>query len=257
MNVSKKIMSFRKARAHELESFLGSIESVIGGHTGDFRKIHQEISNLKKKDTGFHSIGKTDYQCWGYKLSDCHINLTEGQKHMTPKSVVDVEMIIDADVLCDCMDWDKTNDPFQRLNFRVRLKGIDHSIGKECYSGFHLDKDIDDEFDKEIHPKYHLHFDPLPHPLRKSAENGPVLILDTPRFPHVPLDLVTGLDFLFSSFMPKAWSKLRNDGLYCNILKKYQKSFWDPYFKILQPNISPRKNQGFWSLQNVFPHYLH
>lgn len=222
MNVPSKIMAFRNERASEIEALARLIEKT---NIGSPHQIYTAAQSLRDEKCGFHTPGTTDYSCWGYTIEDLKLYLPELPRHVAPKSIHSLDLTIDIDLLCKCDDWDNLNDPFQKLNFRVALRGLD-SV-KEYSFGFHIDKHNHAHQTDEIHPIYHLQYSPA---LRNQATDyGSLLMLDTPRMMHAPVDLVLGLDLVLSNFLPKVWDKLRDEQQYVALYKKYLDSIWKPY----------------------------
>ncbi len=214
MNVPSKIMSHRFLIASELKRFALLIEKM---DLGKPYQIYDAISVLQDKTQGFHNPGTTDYRCWGYCIEDLTFYLPVPEKHVHPSSVHSLQLSIDTDILCNYDDWETMNDPFVKMNFRVRIIGIDD---KATYSfGFHIDKHNEEQESNEIHPTYHIHYTPL---VNGNSKIGNVLSLDTPRLMHLPVDLVLGIDLVLANFAPNIWNKLRDE-------MEYQSIFWKPY----------------------------
>lgn len=222
MIVSSKIMALRHQIASELRGFAQIIDKTT--KVKNTYVIYDAIKLLQDKTHGFHNPGKTDYRCWGYCIEDLTFFLPVPKKHVHPSSVHSLQVSIDADILCNFDDWETMNDPFVKLNFRARIKGLD---SMQSYSfGFHIDKHNEEKHSNEIHPIYHIHYTPL---VNGNNDLGNVLSLDTPRLMHLPVDLVLGVDMVLSNFAPEIWNKLRDEMLYQSIFRNYQTIFWKPY----------------------------
>jgi hypothetical protein len=222
MNVPTQIMTLRYKIASELTRFAQILDKTNA--VQNTYVIYEAIRLLQNKTYGFHYPGTTDYRCWGYCIEDLTFFLPVPKKHVNPSSVHSLQVSIDADILCNYDDWETMNDPFVKLNFRARIKGLD---SVKSYSfGFHIDKHIDEQHSNEIHPLYHIHYTPL---VNENTTLGDVLSLDTPRLMHLPVDLVLGIDMILSNFAPAIWNKLRDEMVYQSIFRNYQSIFWKPY----------------------------
>ena len=98
---------------------------------------------------------------------------------------------------------------------------------------WHLDYHDDGEGSSPefIHPSYHFH-----HGGRRLKEYtgnyGELVLLDTPRLMHPPLDLFLAVDLLASNFLKKrTWQNLRADTTYQEIIKESQVKWWQKYYQ--------------------------
>lgn len=97
---------------------------------------------------------------------------------------------------------------------------------------------------------YHFHFGG--NKLTEKVENyGQILILDSPRLMHHPLDFILAVDFIVSNFAPDTWENMKKNPDYISILKRAQKLFIAPYFKTIanffDGDTSP------WKYQELYP----
>ena len=223
MNVPSKIMAVRYERASELEAFARILEKL--GICGRSDMIYDAAKVLRDKTKGFHTPETTDYACWGYSIVDLPIYLPElPKRHIRPSSIHSMQIEIDIRLLCNDQHWQNQNDPLIDLNFRARIIGVD---SKAKYSfGYHVDRHNDTHAVDEVHPIYHLQYDPL---VNEDVELGSTLYLDTPRIMHVPIDLILGVDLILSNFAPGVWDTLRADDDYQPLYHKYQNNLWKPY----------------------------
>lgn len=123
-----------------------------------------------------------------------------------------------------------------------------HCQGYPCKGAWHLDLHIPsskvkskkkkveetETFDatRHMHPDFHFH-----HGGKKldSLESyGNIILLDTPRVMHHPLDILLAIDFVVSNFVfSEAWNDLRNEIRYKKIIEQAQEWWWKPYYEAL------------------------
>lgn len=132
----------------------------------------------------------------------------------------------------------------------------------ECKGSWHMDYHVmPGNPPSFMHPDFHLH-----HGGKKIAElssYGDLVILDTPRVMHHPLDAVLGIDFVISNFFPDIqWRKLRAKKEYSNIVEKAQESWWKDYYATLSSYWSSKNQQtqtafaAIDSAKKLNPHFI-
>lgn len=247
MNVPSSIMAFRNQRASELEAFARLIEKA---NIGNPHQIYTAAKGLRNEQCGFHTPGSTDYNCWGYTIEDLKFYFNEHPRHVHPDSIHTLDLSIDVDLLCRCQDWENMVDPFQKLNFRVNVRGVDNS--REYSFGFHIDRHNHDGSTDEIHPIYHLQYNPTGK--ISNTDFGSLLILDTPRLMHVPVDIILGLDLILSNFFPSTWNKLRDESEYVSLYERYINSIWKPYIHTWASNWTFNNSAINWNPNLLCPY---
>lgn len=224
MNVPKEVMKFRIDRATELERFATTIQSV-GIEFNNISPIYSAIGALRDNRKGFHTPSTTDYQCWGYDIDELMFLVPPPKRHINV-GIDTMEIIVSCNVLSDCNSWANTDDPFHELNFNVKVRGL--KDGVQYGSGFHIDRQKDSDPSDELHPLYHLHYTPK---VFNDQDAGMVLAMDAPRMIHAPVDLILGLDIVFSNFAMDQWDTLKDSGAYNALCRSYQNSIWKPYIQ--------------------------
>lgn len=73
--------------------------------------------------------------------------------------------------------------------------------------------------------------------VKLNKKNIPVILADTPRIAHLPMDAILGIDFVLTNFWDTSVLSFRNEGAYINLLTESQKNLWKPYIDTLH---------GFW-----------
>lgn len=145
---------------------------------------------------------------------------------------------------------------FDKLNFNVKIIGFPKDTSdnfEEYVSGFHIDMVTDKDregFDSSslVHPLHHVQFG-----FKEDKEDnfGRMMLMNTPRLIHPPLDIILGIDYILSNFATDLQKKLRSNPNYLNLLRKYQKIIWKPYFESIA-TFWDAKN-GVINSQNIFP----
>jgi hypothetical protein len=136
-------------------------------------------------------------------------------------------------------DEPNENDPLNTLVLDIVITGMyegEEDADSAC-AAWHLDRHIYDENSEEpefAHPIYHfsfggLHLEKTQNPLRTS-----VLLVDTPRLAHPPMDAILGIDFVLTNFMGLSISSVRSDTFYINTVGTMQHRLWKPYVNSLQ-----------------------
>ena len=213
------------------------------------RKLEREI-NMLMQDFGHQGITlirKDEYlplqnNQWSYNYSISFYADSNIIRHMRPKGLSNVEVNASVRLIANIEEWEvtqenvpsKITDPFALLNFHTTLRAKSKS---EIFhtTVFHVDRHDETKLSNEIHPLYHLQY-------RQNAEEisdfayGHTLELDIPRFVHLPMELILGLDFLLATFSPEKRKVLCGNSTYINICKQYQKNIWYPYLKSLISN---------------------
>ena len=69
------------------------------------------------------------------------------------------------------------------------------------------------------------------------------------------MDVFLGIDFILSNFFPESWIRLKQDGTYINLIKKYQKYFIYPYFKTITKYFEETSKQP-WSSIDIYPQLI-
>src|SRR5690606_4349475 len=81
-----------------------------------------------------------------------------------------------------------------------------------------------------IHPEYHFNMGGFV--LTKSVDFnfGNVLLLNTPRISHPPLDIILSIDFVLKNFYGIRVKNLTESNQYKSIVTKSKQRLWRPYF---------------------------
>lgn len=248
-----KIEQFRQTRASELISAADRLDSVFSTsvNTTPIRLAAEalKIGHPPLKDKSVHA----DY--WGYEIEDFKIPV-ETVRHLRPKSVdvKKVELILNMKLVADKNNWDNLNDPLVELNFNVIVKGAGATPHFFC---FHIDKHdhATMQATEEPHPVYHLQFSSNPMDT-EEFNYGEIMVLDTPRIIHHPIDFILGIGFLTSNFFPMAFDDMMSDGYFAGLYKRYQEKILQPYFHTLASTWTYDKHNIIWDKEHLCPSFL-
>lgn len=134
------------------------------------------------------------------------------------------------------------------VNFRLFGKPYKHTlIYKEAYSSWHLDMDstTEEQMQKSrkkgtymTHPLFHLTFGGLQ---MNRGEFGQLLLLDTPRLVHYPMDIVLTIDFVLRNFYVESRHKaVTADRTYQRIVKSSCVQYLKPYYESISKAIDSK-----------------
>ncbi len=194
---------------------------------------------------------------WGYSIKELKFQIEQSTlKHIRPSGFSNLEVLIDIDVVSKNSDWDKLNDPFEVLNFRTLLKGVNKITNKTHYLGFHVDRHNGGKTN-EIHPLYHIQY--LQNSKVKAKDefdHGESLQLDIPRMMQLPMDLILGVSVIISNFAPQLYDKLIKDKQFINLTREYQERVWRPYFNSLESYWLTPMNNRIWDPKLNCPYLI-
>lgn len=148
------------------------------------------------------------------------------------------------------------NDPLTLLELNIDLFGSyeGESNIEEASTAWHLDKHIYEDPSEFVHPVYHISFGGKHLESKINNKNNPVLLIDSPRIAHPPLDAVLGIDFVITNFLGTSITSFRkNNGTYINIVGEMQKCIWKPYIDTLHGFWQENSHTLPWSPNLVWP----
>jgi hypothetical protein len=238
MSVPSKKMAKRLEIASHLTRYSLLLEKLFGCQTSQIRKA---INLLKDKNYAFKFSGKVDNNYWGYKINGLVIKLPVPKRHVCPP-IHGFEILIDVDILSNLNNWKSMSDPFIKQNFRVIARGVD--INSTYSFGYHIDRHDPSQVTHEVHPAYHLQIITRGNGI---TDTGNILSLDVPRFVHLPVDLILGIDIAISNFAPDYWEKLKKERDYIRLVTDYQNFVWKPYIHSIASKWPYTKNNINWT----------
>lgn len=122
-----------------------------------------------------------------------------------------------------------------------------------AFGTWHLDRHDSENESAFLHPLYHLCFGGRHLESRLDKKNTPVILADTPRMVHLPMDAILGIDFVLTSFWQTSLLSFRNEGAYVNLLAESQRNLWKPYFDTLHGFWQPNSHQLTWPPVEIIP----
>lgn len=263
MAATNEIMKSRKKLATDLRRLSGIIYEFFP--TAEISSFESAISTLRNKEIIPQIPEKgSNNNLWEYNLGRLIFNFDTIPRHTKPENCKDLKLILDIKTIGNCNDLKSMKDPFEWLEFNIVIEGTKFSEegNKQLITSYHLDRHIMNEDDGEgefPHPIYHFQFGG-----RKLAEQenmidtGNLLVFDSPRIAHYPMDAVLGIDFTLSNFFPNIWKKIKAESSeYINLIEEYQELFLKPYIHThaSQWNYSSAEisSTPFWSPNMICP----
>ncbi|QQS50950.1 MAG: hypothetical protein IPM71_15425 [Bacteroidota bacterium] len=235
MPVSNDKMKIRNKIATDLRKLQGILLTYFP--TAEISSFESAMSELRNNER-IQKIpnGNANNNYWGYSLNQLIFNFNSTPRHTIPDDCKDLKLILDIKAIGDCNDLNTLRDTFKWLEFNIVIEGT-RVIDKEpviLTTSYHLDRHIQGEEDGEAeypHPLYHFQFGG-----RKLKENnqaletGHLIVFDSPRVAHYPMEAILGIDFTLSNFFPQTWSKMRKESNeYMNLIVEYQNLILKPY----------------------------
>lgn len=242
----------RRDRANQIEQ----LRRVLERHhqiCHDLSPLYDAISACKLQPPQGHNY-------WGYTVRPLRFSKIEHLRHVKPIDADNIELSLTIQVIGKCLQEDELADPFERLIMNIIIEAED-STEKKLISCWHLDKHIEGEEDNEpefAHPCYHFHFGGKEIWNRISEQHynfGNALILESPRLPHPPMEIILGIDFVLSNFYGTTWRMLKEDAEYRKCIKDAQNQFWKPYAIVTASAWATPVNPT-WKAQEIWPQIM-
>ncbi len=255
MVIDEKTKKIRKDLANDLTKFYRLIQPFLGSKIEHFNYQKALTTLLSDKVGCINEEHQPNF--WNYKIDKIVFKLNSDiPKKKLPISASDLKLIISIEVSGDTNKVEEI-DPFQTLAFNFTIKGdfiCDKTdTVKKALTTFHLDRHIynnDDNEPIEPHPFYHLQFGGknLIDEYGGKIDTGELLVLETPRIAHHPMETILGLDYLISNFYPKVRKGLMNGNQeYRRLIQKYQEKIIKPYFLSISSNWEKSLNNFHFS----------
>lgn len=167
-------------------------------------------------------------EIWQYCVPNIHLRMGMPQNSLPENcgEFIDVFLNIDIKGCLGDLDCDSITD----LVLDIKIIA-ENGLNFCCW---HFDRHIgmEDDGDGEAHPLFH--FQHGGHAMTEHAQNlGANLLLPTPRIPFPPMDAILAFDFVLSNFSGLCWRSLRDDPIYCRLLREAQLRHWKPYVEKL------------------------
>jgi hypothetical protein len=146
-------------------------------------------------------------------------------------------------------------DPLTALGMQIIING--EYEGKTdvipAFSAWHFDRHNYEGESAFLHPIYHLSFGGMHLESQLDRKNTPVILADTPRVVHMPMDAILGIDFVLTNFWQTSALGFRKEGAYVNLLAESQRKLWKPYFDTLYGFWQANSHKLSWSPFEIIP----
>jgi hypothetical protein len=148
----------------------------------------------------------------------------------------------------------KNEDPLVALGMQVVIEGfyVGDDVKPAC-AGWHLDRHNSEDKSAFLHPLYHLSFGGIYLESRLDNKDTPVILADTPRIIHLPMDAILGVDYVLTNFWQTSLLGFRKEGAYVHLLAESQRNLWKPYFDTLHGFWQPNAHKLPWSPFEIIP----
>tara|TARA_B110000285_G_scaffold48687_1_gene55129 strand:- start:3733 stop:4524 length:792 start_codon:yes stop_codon:yes gene_type:complete len=214
------------------------IEGLEGLHTQlNKRGVKQDFWKLNAKLI-FKNINKNDLNIPDEILENVNEIILEMKISLTEKGY-------ELGSICDSIDQsDKNMYGVQLITYGKTTKDVTN-----YKMSWHLDKHIRSQNEDDargkgfIHPEYHFNMGGFALTKESDFNFGSVLLIDTPRIMHPPLDIILSIDFVLKNFYGIRVKNLTDSNQYKKIISKSKDRLWRPYFISLANSWeSPRFN---------------
>jgi len=200
----------------------------------DVNPLNRLISKL---NANLHSETGEDFE---YSLDDLVFYLSEKSGTICPTQITPKENPIEIHLELIL----KSEGPYEfskikELSGQLRLKAewINDTTEKieikTSHSAWHFDYHVPrmgDGVNSFTHPQFHLQ-----NGGNRLTDNlndyGELMILDAPRLPLPPMDVILAIDFIISNFFGSIWQQALCDSEYIDVVKRAQKAWWKPYYE--------------------------
>lgn len=235
MTVSDQIMKNRRKIASDLRKLSSVLYTYFP--TAEIGSFESAITELNNKNFVPQVPDKaTNSDFWGYNLARLIFNFDSVPSHTKPDNCKDLKLILDIKIIGNCKNLYSLQDPFEWLEFNIVIEGTKFSNdgNSQLITSYHLDRHIIAPGDEEAeypHPIYHFQFGGRKLTSQgELLETGNLIIFDSPRIGHYPMEAILGIDFMLSNFFPKTWRKIKSENNeYLNLIEEYQELFLKPY----------------------------
>lgn len=205
-------------------------------------------------------------QRWGYSVSNLLFR-ANGNLKTIPANVeeISIELSISIEGFCEPEEF---QDPLTRLEFNINIIGRQlaladngEAIYKNASCSWHLDRHIGEEPPEYIHPLYHFQYggNSLNIGINDHGDQldiSSTLVLDSPRIPHPPMDVLIGTDFILSNFISSSRLGFRREGEYINLILPVQEQLWKPYADVIAAYWQPNAHLLSWHPIQLWPQLL-
>ena len=124
----------------------------------------------------------------------------------------------------------------QKYSVQLITHGKTSSENPSYKMSWHLDKHIRSQNENDgigkgfTHPEYHFNMGGFALTKEESFNFGQILLIDTPRLIHPPLDIVLSIDFVLKNFYGIRVKNLTDSGQYKTIISNAKERLWRPFY---------------------------
>ncbi|MBL4662710.1 MAG: hypothetical protein JKY22_03935 [Flavobacteriaceae bacterium] len=238
MVISKDVIAKRNSLARDIATVQDILHEFFP--LANIGSLNSAISTLKNGKPILCPYQEIAPSFWGYKVSKLIFRLDGGvPRKMKPTGAVDLKLIVNIHVVGNCDYLGTMEDPLLWLAIDFKIEGdiLKNDEVVKVFTCYHLDRHIVKKGDGETepHPFYHFQYGGR-HLVNADGglDTGDLIVIETPRITHHPLDLILGLDYLISYFFPEKRKEIiRKSREYSLLLRKYQEIILKPYFHTL------------------------
>jgi hypothetical protein len=173
---------------------------------------------------------------WSYGITNLLFFVSDVTAYPPSLGEITCRLTVNAAGLCILSD--DACDPMTSLEIDIILEASSPSTQHKHLQSWHFDRHVGGTFDSvNAHPRYHFSFGGRR--LEEHATESKIpfydflLVLDSPRLMHPPLDGVLALDFVLSNFAAQSWNRLRGQRDYVALMRGAQRRSWKPFASAL------------------------
>jgi hypothetical protein len=193
---------------------------------------------------------------WSYSVANLLFFGTDLKAYPPSLAEISCRLTVNAAGLCILADGEC--DPMTRLEIDIVLEASSPSTQHKHLQSWHFDRHVGGTIDSIVaHPRYHLSFGGRRLEEHAAVSNIPffdfLLLLDSPRLVHLPLDGVLAVDFVLSNFAARSWNRLRGQRDYVALIQAAQQRIWKPFASALIAHWPVGPKDLPWQSNDVCP----
>lgn len=217
--------------------------SRLIGFLKDLKKAKVQIEGLESLETELNKESNQQ-DLWKLKTKLIFKNINKTDLKIPTDILKDVkEIILELKIsiversykkgtICDSIDQNNG------LQYGVQLITYGKSLANKANykMSWHLDKHIRSKEGNDgigkgfIHPEYHFNMGGFALTKESDFNFGNILLIDTPRIMHPPLDIILSIDFVLKNFYGIRVKNLTDSNPYKKIISRSKNRLWRPYF---------------------------
>lgn len=234
------------------------------------RKLIGAISKIESKFDSLQQLDKLASYCYG--ISSGAATWEYGIKNFSfpsksfkeakldkihPQNVKDFKVVLSIEVSGSYLAvGEEDKDPIQHLSVNVVVTDLPGNKPETIFCAWHLDSHppkgaTGNTVSPFVHPRYHWQYggekvwSAQDEKDNREAFYGSHLLLESPRLPHPPLDVILAIDFVLANYYSAAWRTVRLDPEYKRVVIDAQNQYWRSYYAALLANWTPAKASAY------------